>query len=181
MCTCLYHPSSCALLVHFVPKAQQVESGPQRLYPAMSSRKPLPPPPRPSLKRSLTSMMSTLTRKPSRTPRRVSSWDPTWQSQPAPRRVRIAPEPHPWASRPPRFDIVESGGLALADAQDAFTDSRRAVWTRIVWSLPVEHDVGARGLMDRVGERDVAEGLAKLGVGFSLIFCGMMTEGFWGR
>ena len=54
--------------------------------------------------------------------------------------------------------------MALVDAQDAFTDSRRAVWTRIVWSLPVELDIGARGLIGRVGERDVAEGLAQLGV-----------------
>ncbi|KAF8599183.1 hypothetical protein BDV93DRAFT_315489 [Ceratobasidium sp. AG-I] len=144
----------------------------------MSTRKPLPPPPRPSLKRSLTSIMTTITRKPSRTPRRVSSWDPTWQSQASTtRRVRIAPEPHPWASRPPRFDIVESGGLALVNAQDAFTDSRRAVWTRIVWSLPVELDTGARALLGRVGERDVAEELAKLGVkryletGRGAIFC----------
>lgn len=139
----------------------------------MSTRphnKALPPTPsRPSIKRSLTSMMSSFSRKPSRgrTVQRRSSWDVGWEakSQSSPSRPRAPPQPHPWKSRTHKIEVVESGGLALADAQNAFTDSRRAVWTRIVWSLPSEHDVGAHEVLARIDRGDVSESLAQLGVG----------------
>lgn len=137
-----------------------------------------PTPPRPSIKRSLTSMMASLSRKPSRgrAPRKAASWDENWDVPSRPTRVRIDPEPRPWTIQP-RTEIVESGGTALADAQDAFTNSKRAVWTRILWTFPSEHDTRAQMVLSKVESKGVAEGLASFGVrnyletGRGAIFC----------
>ncbi|KAG8680330.1 hypothetical protein FRC08_016380, partial [Ceratobasidium sp. 394] len=123
----------------------------------MSSGTPVhlskPSRPRPSFKRSLSSIMSSFSRRPraSPNPRRTSSWEVT--ESPPPQLQRSGQ----------RLDIVESGGAALVDAQDAFIDSNRAVWTRIVWSLPSEHDARVLEVLERVGRREVREELAQLG------------------
>ncbi|KAG9085190.1 hypothetical protein FRC06_003709 [Ceratobasidium sp. 370] len=102
--------------------------------------------------------------KDSPNPRQASGWETTGSPPPPPR----------LGQRP---DIVESGGAALVDAQDAFIDSRRAVWTRIVWSLPSEHDARVLEVLERIGKRDVRDELARLGVdrylqtGRGAIFC----------
>ncbi|QRV95880.1 Asp domain protein [Ceratobasidium sp. AG-Ba] len=85
-------------------------------------------------------------------PQRASSWE-----------TRDSPPPMAW--RPGRaLNVVESGGAALADAQEAFIDSRRAVWTRIIWSLPSEHDERVMEVLARIGRSGVQEDLARIGV-----------------
>lgn len=72
--------------------------------------------------------------------------------------------PQPWRPGRQLGVIVESGGVALADAQDAFLDSGRPVWKRIVWSLPSEHDARVMEALERVRATEVREELVRLGV-----------------
>ncbi|KDN37831.1 hypothetical protein RSAG8_09885, partial [Rhizoctonia solani AG-8 WAC10335] len=126
---------------------------------------PSPIPPRPSLNRSLTSILSKFSRKPSvRVPQRSSSWDSNWPSSGHPVTVEFAsPEPRYKASRT-QVEIVESGGSALSGAQDALTNSRRPVWTRILWTVPLEHDPVAQLVLSKLTRRDAVEGLSVLAI-----------------
>ncbi|KAB5588658.1 hypothetical protein CTheo_7896 [Ceratobasidium theobromae] len=141
-----------------------------------SFAKPRPPTPRPSLKRSLTSLMNSFTRK---SRGKISRRASVGSQVTVPRRPTQVRFPSQSYSRPqtPRVEIVESGGVALVEAQDAFTNSRRPVWTRILWSVPSEHDSGVRKIISKLGQKEVAEGLASLGVrkyletGRGAIFC----------
>ncbi|KAG8702430.1 hypothetical protein FRC11_011488 [Ceratobasidium sp. 423] len=132
---------------------------------------PVPIPPRPSLKRSFTSILSRFSRKPSvRVPQRASSWDSNRHPPSGhPGAVEFAP-PQPYHRTPrPQIEIVESGGSALSEAQDAFTNSRRAVWTRMLWTVPLEHDPGAQMVLSKITKRDAVEGLSLLAVGAAVL------------
>ncbi|KEP50990.1 Asp domain protein [Rhizoctonia solani 123E] len=123
-------------------------------------------PPRPTIKRSLTSIISKFSRKPSiRAPQRASSWDSNWQPSPGhPRTVGFAsPEPRSKRSRA-SIEIVESGGSALSEAQDALTNDRRPVWTRILWTVPLEHNPAAQLVLSKIACREVVEGLSVLAI-----------------
>ncbi|KAG8733480.1 hypothetical protein FRC12_018877, partial [Ceratobasidium sp. 428] len=111
--------------------------------------------------------MSSFSRRPAPT-RQPSGWETTGSEPPV----------HPLRSSGRRsLEVVESGGTALADAQEAFIDSTRAVWTRIVWSLPSEHDARVLEVLERMRSREVRYELARLGVeryletGRGAIFC----------
>ncbi|CAE6449319.1 unnamed protein product [Rhizoctonia solani] len=120
--------------------------------------------PYPSLKRSLTSILSKFSRNPSiRAPPRAPSWDSNWQPHPGhTRRVGFSsPDPHSARSQ---VEIVESGGSALSEAQDAFTNSKRAVWTRILWTVPLEYDPAAQRVLSTITHKDTAEGLSLLAI-----------------
>ncbi|KAG9124201.1 hypothetical protein FRC07_012433 [Ceratobasidium sp. 392] len=110
--------------------------------------------------------MSSFSRRPATT-RRPSDWEST----------RSPPPPQPLRSGRAIELIAESGGAALVDAQEAFIDSTRAVWTRIVWSLPSEHDMRVLEILERIGRREIRDELVRLGVdrylqtGRGAIFC----------
>ncbi|CAE6398800.1 unnamed protein product [Rhizoctonia solani] len=119
---------------------------------------------RPSLKRSLTSVLSKFSRKATvEAPLRASSWDSNWQARSEhPRRVGFkSSDPH---SAHSGVEIVQSGGDALSKAQDAFTNSNRAVWTRILWSVPLEYDPSAQRVLSKITSKDVVEGLSLLAI-----------------
>ncbi|CAE7144418.1 unnamed protein product [Rhizoctonia solani] len=121
-------------------------------------------PPRPSIKRSLTSILSRISRKPSAS-QRASSWDSNWQSSSGhPRMVEfVSPESRSKGSRA-GVDIVESGGSALSEAQDALTNSRRPVWTRILWTVPLEHYPVAQRVLAKITHRDAVDRLSVLAI-----------------
>jgi hypothetical protein len=125
---------------------------------------PTPVPPRPSLKRSFTSILSNFTRKQSaRAPVRASSWDRKWHPHPEhPRKVGFDSS-DPYSTRS-QVEVIESGGSALSEAQDAFTNSKRAVWTRILWTVPLEYDPTAQRVLSKITHKDAAEGLSLLAV-----------------
>ncbi|GAB1526181.1 hypothetical protein RhiTH_009347 [Rhizoctonia solani] len=119
---------------------------------------------RPSLKRSVTSVLSKFSRKATvEAPLRASSWDSNWQARSEhPRRVGFkSSDPH---SAHSGVEIVQSGGDALSKAQDAFTNSNRAVWTRILWSVPLEYDPSAQRVLSKITSKDVVEGLSLLAI-----------------
>ncbi|KAG8694178.1 hypothetical protein FRC09_010017 [Ceratobasidium sp. 395] len=99
--------------------------------------------------------MSSFSRRPAPVTRQPSGWETTGSEPPV----------HPLRSSGRRsLEVVESGGTALADAQEAFIDSTRAVWTRIVWSLPSEHDARVLEVLERMRSREVRYELARLGL-----------------
>ncbi|CAE6482872.1 unnamed protein product [Rhizoctonia solani] len=120
-------------------------------------------PPRPTVKRSLTSILSRFSRKPSvRVHQRASSWDSNWQSSGHPKTVEFAAlETH---SKDPQVEIIESGGSALSDAQDALTNAKRPAWTRILWTVPLEHDPAAQLVLSKVTHRGAVEALSLLAI-----------------
>ncbi|KAH7325222.1 hypothetical protein B0J17DRAFT_682731 [Rhizoctonia solani] len=122
-------------------------------------------PTRPSVKRSLTSILSKFSRKPSvRVRQRASSWDSNLQSSGHPRTAEFAsPETHPRDLRA-QVKIVESGGSALSEAQDALTNTKRAAWTRILWTVPLEHDPAAQLVLSKVTHGNAVEALSLLAI-----------------
>ncbi|CAE6401687.1 unnamed protein product [Rhizoctonia solani] len=132
----------------------------------MAEANPSPIPPRPSVKRSLTSILSRLSRKQSvRAPQRASSWDSNWQSPSGrPKTVGfVASEPRSKATRA-HVEIVESGGNALSEAQDALTNTKRPVWTRVLWTVPLEHDHAAQMVLSKFTHNEVVEEMSVLAI-----------------
>ncbi|KAJ1304081.1 hypothetical protein OPQ81_008485 [Rhizoctonia solani] len=128
--------------------------------------RPVPIPPRPSLKRSLTSVLSRFGRKPSnKAPQPTFGWDSNWRPSLAhSRTVEFASPEAPLESSRSELAVIESGGSALSEVQDAFTDSRRAVWNRILWTVPLEHDPEVQRLLSKIAWRDAVEGLSRLAI-----------------